>query len=138
MPRRCIVAGCGNTTKNGVSLHIFPKQEKTRKLWIRNIKMNRKNWHGPSESSLVCGAHFTADMFRRRPGIVTLEDGSEMRRDLHPEAVPTIFPRTVPVTPTASTSDAAGVSCESNARTRSTPRSTRRLVREVRFNLNLS
>ena len=31
MPTRCIVAGCSNTTKEGVSLHNFPNDEKSGK-----------------------------------------------------------------------------------------------------------
>lgn len=33
MPSKCIVAGCSNTTKDGMSLHLFPKDVKIRKLW---------------------------------------------------------------------------------------------------------
>ncbi|XP_072172561.1 THAP domain-containing protein 10-like [Diadema setosum] len=63
MPRRCIVAGCSKTAKDGVSLHTFPSDEKLRRIWTARVKLTRVDWNGPSRSSLVCSAHFTDDSF---------------------------------------------------------------------------
>ena len=63
MPRRCVVAGCSNTAKEGVSLHSFPKDEHFRKLWTQKVKLTRADWDGPSPFSFVCSAHFPEDAF---------------------------------------------------------------------------
>ena len=39
MPTRCIGAGCSNTKKDGVSLHMFPKDPATRRLWTAKVKL---------------------------------------------------------------------------------------------------
>ena len=65
MPSRCIAAGCSNTSKDGVSLHFFPRDPNLRKIWAAKIKLTRGNWAGPSDSSVVCSAHFADDDFEQ-------------------------------------------------------------------------
>ena len=77
MPPKCIVAGCSNTTKDGVSLHLlklFPKDVIIRKLWTASkpkVKLTRAKWLYPATPcSVICSAH------------------SPARRGLKPDAVP--------------------------------------------------
>ena len=46
MGRYCIVWGCSNTNKNGVSLFQFPKEMKLRKVWTTQVKKTRAKWKG--------------------------------------------------------------------------------------------
>ena len=62
MPARCVVAGCSNTSKDGVSLHRFPKAEKLRNIWTSKVKLTRGKWPGPSATSLICSDHFSLAM----------------------------------------------------------------------------
>ena len=39
MPARCIVAGCSNTSKYSVSLHVFPKDDNHRRIWTSKVKV---------------------------------------------------------------------------------------------------
>ena len=87
MPARCVVAGCSNTTKDGVSLHLFPKDENTRRLWKTKVKLTRANWSGPSESSVICSAHFRDDDFVES---LHSQFGIQKKRLLKIGAVPTI------------------------------------------------
>ncbi|XP_071496168.1 uncharacterized protein [Diadema antillarum] len=88
MPTRCIVAGCSNTSKDGVSLHFFPRDPKLRKIWTQRVKITRGNWNGPTESSAVCGAHFTEEDYEDM-GLYSSFNIKKTRR-LKADAVPTI------------------------------------------------
>ena len=44
MGKRCIVAGCSNENKDGVSLFNFPKRKETREQWIKEVKRTRADW----------------------------------------------------------------------------------------------
>ena len=100
MGRRCIVAGCSKTTKDGVSLHKFPVDTKVRRQWITQVKKNRANWREPSSYSEVCSDHFTRDSFEFARDI-----GIQMKNILKPDIIPTIFPK-----PSSSTSKVKRVS----------------------------
>ena len=63
MPARCVVAGCSNTNKDGVSLHKFPQNERLRRLWTSKVRLTRANWLGPFAFSLVCSDLFAEDDF---------------------------------------------------------------------------
>ena len=89
MGRRCIVAGCSNTTKIGVSLHKFSSDVRKRKQWIHQVRKNRADWKEPSAYSVVCSDHFTEDCFEG----MAEKLGLKIKRILKPDAVPTIFPR---------------------------------------------
>ena len=92
MGRNCIVAGCTNTQKKGVSLFKFPTDDKLRKLWIMQVQRTRDKWNGPSVYSAVCSEHFTEDCFELTT-IVSGKLGLKAKQRLKPNAVPTIFTR---------------------------------------------
>ncbi|XP_072175107.1 uncharacterized protein [Diadema setosum] len=88
MPQRCVVAGCSNTTKDGVSLHQFPKDENVRRMWTAKVKLTRAKWSGPSESSVLCSAHFKEDDFVESG--MHSKFGIKKKRMLKSSAVPNI------------------------------------------------
>ena len=92
MGRYCIVWGCSNTNKNGVSLFQFPKEMKLRKVWTTQVKKTRAKWKGPTANSAVCSEHFTADCFDITSATAEKLD-IKMKQRLRAEAVPTIFPQ---------------------------------------------
>ena len=87
MPERCIVAGCSNTSKDGVSLHRFAKDEKLRSIWTSKVKLARGKWLGPSPTSVICSDHFTDDDFDPAHAL-HLQFGLSKHRLLKKDAVP--------------------------------------------------
>ncbi|XP_061924194.1 uncharacterized protein LOC133663610 isoform X2 [Entelurus aequoreus] len=51
---------CRITTKEGVSLHSFPKDCIMRKVWTSPVKLTHAKWDRPSERSVpvICSPHF--------------------------------------------------------------------------------
>ena len=97
MVRRCVVGGCNNTTKDGVSLHKFPRDQKLRNQWNKFVAVKRADWHDATKHSEICSAHFESNKF---VGVLMKETGHRNRVDLAADAVPTIQPAmSVPVTP---------------------------------------
>ena len=93
MPSRCVAAGCSNTTKDGVSIHVhrFPSDPKYmyRRIWTTKGKLTRVKWSGPTEHSFLCSAHFEQTCFER--GLHS-QFGMAYKAMLLPDAIPTIFP----------------------------------------------
>ena len=85
MPGRCIVGGCCNTSKDGVSMHTFPKDVALRKIWTARVKLTRAKWYGPTDSSIICSAHFDESAFQT--GLYSQFELSRLRR-LTAEAIP--------------------------------------------------
>ena len=92
---RCIAAGCSNVRSDTVSLFRFPKDPALRQRWTKQVKRTRANWKGPSDSSVLCSKHFTESCFEPITGIGATF-GLKMRPKLKPDAVPTVFVRSVP------------------------------------------
>ena len=90
MVKRCVAAGCTNTNSQGVGLFIFPKEAKLRSQWTKEVKKTRDKWQGPSDSSVLCGDHFTEDSFEPATHLKA-QFGLLKKRKLKPDAVPTIF-----------------------------------------------
>jgi hypothetical protein len=74
MPKRCVVAGCGNVgdKEKGVSVHIIPysgdernEARKRRKKWVDFVKLKRAKWT-PTQYSIICSEHFKPDDFSKR------------------------------------------------------------------------
>uniref|UniRef100_A0A3B3HQY2 THAP-type domain-containing protein n=1 Tax=Oryzias latipes TaxID=8090 RepID=A0A3B3HQY2_ORYLA len=85
MPSRCVAAGCSNTSSESVSVYKFPKQETLLKQWTKQVQRTRANWV-PTASSTLCSEHFEADYM-----------GMHVRykKVLKPNAIPTIFKRSL-------------------------------------------
>uniref|UniRef100_A0A3P9JUS6 THAP-type domain-containing protein n=1 Tax=Oryzias latipes TaxID=8090 RepID=A0A3P9JUS6_ORYLA len=85
MPSPCVAAGCSNTSSESVSVYKFPKQETLLKQWTKQVQRTRANWV-PTASSTLCSEHFEADYM-----------GMHVRykKVLKPNAIPTIFKRSL-------------------------------------------
>ena len=95
MGKHCVVAGCGNTHKDGVSLFKFPTSKSLRWQWIRQMQRTRAKWSGPSDYSCICSAHFTQECLQDIL-CVSKKIGMAMKQMLKPNTVPTVFPKTLP------------------------------------------
>ena len=95
MLRRCIAAACSTSSGEGYSLHAFPRDESLRKKWIRAVKQQRSNWEGPSASSLLCSKHFEPECFALEGVRYRDAVGIPAKKRLKPDAVPTIFTRSI-------------------------------------------
>ena len=91
MPRRYIAAGCNTKDSEGFSLHTFPCNKELREKWIRAVKRQRSNWDGPSKYSLQCSKHFEPNSFVKEGSRYRDEAGMPVKKQLKPDAVPTIF-----------------------------------------------
>lgn len=89
MPHRCVVGGCNNTKKDGVSLHGWPKAPYHR-LWTNAVKITRADFAAPSSSSMICSAHFEQNCFEAK-SLISSGFGLNYRPVLKKDAVPTIF-----------------------------------------------
>lgn len=90
MPTRCAAIGCTNThAVPGVSLHLFPRCPKQRKLWVLAVRRD-KYWE-PSKHSVVCSAHFRSEDFVRDPNVTANLQCAPLKRFLKPGAVPSLI-----------------------------------------------
>ena len=93
MVKRCVAAGCSNTTKEGYSLFKFPRDPNLRRQWAKQICRTRAEWT-PTESSVLCSTHFTEDCFELNTAIAATF-GMKIKRRLKPDAIPTVFERPI-------------------------------------------
>ena len=95
MPRRCVAAGCDSVSGKGYSFHEFPKDETMRRRWVNAVKRQRSNWNGPSADSQQCSRHFEDDCFITEGVRFRDEMGIPTVKRLKPDAVPTVFARSI-------------------------------------------
>lgn len=95
MPKECVVGGCSNMPKDGVSFHSFPKDDDLRRVWVKAVESTRKFWKGPSKHTVICSDHFEDDCFEQTYKI-KMSLGIPAKRTLVTGAVPTIFQRPTP------------------------------------------
>ena len=62
--RKCRVACCGRTFKDGVKLFHLPNDKDRRELWLSTVKWAKNNTNLKVENLLICSKHF-------RTGIAT-------------------------------------------------------------------
>ena len=92
MVNRCVVGGCSNTNKDGVTCHRFPKEKSARQKWERFVQSTRKNWKC-TDHSIICGAHFVVpDDFEN---FMQWEMGFKSKLELKKTAIPSITPSKV-------------------------------------------
>ena len=87
---------CKNSSySEGISMHMFPRDEKQRAAWTKFVRRHRPCWN-PTTTSALCSAHFCANDFIRRPDInvLTASDQSPCnilsKRYIKPGTVPTV------------------------------------------------
>lgn len=89
--KHCIAGGPGlvscknGTYTEGISMHMFPKDEARRGKWERFVQRHQANFKA-TNSSVLCSVHFEPSCYER-----TLNVGEEQqRRTLKKNAVPTV------------------------------------------------
>uniref|UniRef100_A0A674E034 THAP-type domain-containing protein n=1 Tax=Salmo trutta TaxID=8032 RepID=A0A674E034_SALTR len=86
--RRCVIAACSNTHKDGVSTNLWPKNEKLALKWDQLVRLKQADWSkGTVGTSTVCGAHFIPEDF---DGYNQWMARFGMRHRLKPGAVPSV------------------------------------------------
>ncbi|KAK3106546.1 hypothetical protein FSP39_022375 [Pinctada imbricata] len=92
--RFCCAGGCTNTNADGVSLHSFPSEKRPdiRRKWIKFIRDEQINFVSPTKYQFICERHFTKECYPKKYSILeALGKHDEIKRkDLNPDAVPTI------------------------------------------------
>ena len=78
--KRCVAAGCSNTTSATVSLHKFPSNPAIRQLWVKAVQKTRAEWKGPSEHSRLCSEHFEDSCSESNVGIASKMGIQTLRR----------------------------------------------------------
>ena len=53
-----------NSCSPGISMHIFPKNEKVRAQWVKFVRTHSPDWE-PTEYSYLCSLHFKESCFTR-------------------------------------------------------------------------
>ena len=96
MVNRCVAAGCSNTSNDRVSLHKFPKQRALRTKWEKQVQRTRAHWKA-TDHSCLCSEHFSKDCFKVDSDLAATF-GLNKKRSLKPDAVPSIFHRSVEAT----------------------------------------
>lgn len=95
MGKSCVAGGPGNVsyTNNsrteGISMHMFPRDDVTREKWVCFVWRHRAKWQ-PSKTSVLCSVHFELSDFEQRLNL-NLGEGSSFQTKwwLKKDAVPT-------------------------------------------------
>lgn len=90
--RMCVVAGCSKRQSDGVSVHVFPKDERQRAAWVRFVKLTRADWSGPSQYTVICSDHFNDDCYEVRFSYMK-DFGIPVNKCLIKGSVPSIYPK---------------------------------------------
>ena len=64
MPKRNVFRKSEAVNSDGVSLHIFPEDEETKKLRIQFVQNTRRDSMIPSSFSCICSLHFSSGCFK--------------------------------------------------------------------------
>lgn len=54
---KCAVGGCGNESRNGITVYKFPKDRKQEMNWVRFVKKTQPNFVVMKNSG-ICSEHF--------------------------------------------------------------------------------
>ena len=92
MPQSFVVALCSRGTKDGVSLHSFPKDTALRKLWTRAVRVHRAKWDGPTERSTLRSLHFAKVCYEQEAQLWIRLGLSRKKLILKPGSLPSFIP----------------------------------------------
>ena len=89
----CCVPGCSNRRekRSDLSFHPFPAQEDRRKRCVVAVRRDEGEDFRITDSTVVCGEHFTLDSYHSPALAFTTQPGSRVSRRLKNDAVPTVF-----------------------------------------------
>ena len=82
-----------NSHTEGISMHLFPKEEEVRWKWIKFIQRRQGDFVGEvvnSAHNSLCSAHFEESCFTRKPAVQL--EGMKLKKTLIQGSVPTIDP----------------------------------------------
>lgn len=94
--KRCVAYGCSNSTENGSSLFLFPKDKHYCTIWTKEVQKLRADFT-PTDKSCLCNEHFADDQFEQT-SFMAKKLGFSWRLSLKPDAMPAIK-RQTDVTP---------------------------------------
>jgi hypothetical protein len=127
----CQAINCRKTSKDGVTLHQFPKNLHYRRLWTTFVQTKRADFQIPNEGKgLLCSDHFTEDQFENYNQFYVYKTANYLV--IKETAVPTIHKlipstRSTPTTTTTTpTSAGSGVKRVATEQYEGTPRSSKR------------
>ena len=90
----CVAGGPGNVscTNNskteGISMHMFPRDDTIREKWVRFVQRHRAKWQ-PSKTSVLCSVHFDVSDFEHRNDLNLVDSSTfHSKRRLKKDAVP--------------------------------------------------
>ena len=66
-----------------------------RQQWTKEVQRTCDRWSGPSQHSVLCSSHLTADCFEPESAIAATMGITKQQR-LKPDAVPALFERQAP------------------------------------------
>ena len=75
-----------------MSLYTFPKQQKLRTEWKKQVQRTRAGWSGPTKYSVISSCHFTEDSFEQ-PTALTSKMSYNFKMTFKETAVPKVFKR---------------------------------------------
>lgn len=83
---QCVAFNRNIWSQRGVSMYLFPKDPKFRRIWIRNLR-----WDGfkVTKYSKLCAKHLTPDQFTTHPALA--KRCGYKKLDLRPGAIPSLF-----------------------------------------------
>ncbi|XP_061195141.1 THAP domain-containing protein 10-like [Saccostrea echinata] len=90
--RMCVVAGCSKRQSDGVSVHVFPKDERLRAAWCRFVKLTRADWSGPSKYTVICSDHFNEDCYEVHFSLMK-DFGIPAKKRPRQGSIPSIYPK---------------------------------------------
>ena len=98
MPSRCVIAGCNNCTKDGVSVHRFPSDPKYRRVWTAKVN-HQSRAHVPvdgqeqqySNQPMNDKQHTLEPTCFDRGLYSQFGIKNKIKQMLFPDAIPTIF-----------------------------------------------
>lgn len=90
---QCAALNCTVKSGQGLSMYLFPKDPKFRKIWTLRLK---RDGFEPSEYSKLCERHFEKDQFAINPDVAYNVKFHLKSKMLKPGAVPSVFDYTDP------------------------------------------
>lgn len=94
--KRCVAYGCNNSTENGSSLFLFPKDKSYSAIWTKEVQKLRADFT-PKDKSCLCNEHFADDQFEQT-SFMANKLGFSWRLSLKPDAIP-VIKRQTDITP---------------------------------------
>lgn len=90
---QCAALNCTVKSGQGLSLYLFPKDAKLRKIWV--LKLKRDGFE-PSQYTKLCEHHFEKDQFVVNPDVAATVGFQPKSKMLITGAIPIIFDYTDP------------------------------------------